>query len=302
MTDGILPVIKPVGMRSMEVVDRIKHRLKKVYGKKVKMGHTGTLDRMAAGMFPLCIGKACKFTSFFTSWDKEYVAHIVLGKSTKTHDIEGEVTYVHEGPIPDRNTVVDALSEHFMGEIMQVPPIVSAVRVKGRRAHEYFYDDGKDEGEVEIPPRKVFIYEMQIIDYKVADSLGHLFVRIRCSKGTYIRAIARDLGKVLGTGGYMHGLVRTITGPFKLDGAVPMNMLWQTDHPLDYLVPIEYGLRTYPEIVLSDTDINMLRLGRGLPLGDEGTVDAVFRVKNTAGMFVGLAEMREGVLKVKLWL
>jgi len=302
MIDGILPVIKPVGYRSMEVVDLIKHRVKKIYGRKIKMGHTGTLDRMAAGMFPLCVGKGCKFTSFFTSWDKEYVTHIILGKGTTTHDIEGDLTYVHDGNLPTREEVSEVLREHFIGEIMQRPPIVSAVRVRGRRAHEYYYDDGKREDEVDIPPRKVFIYEMQIIDYKVEEGIAHLFLRVRCSKGTYIRAIARDLGRQLGTGAYMHGLIRTITGPFKIENGVTMNMLWQTDHPLDYMVPIEYGLRSYPEIVLSDKDINLLRAGKGLHLSDETDMESFFRVKNPDGAFIGLAHMKEGVLKVRLWL
>ena len=302
MIDGILPVIKPVSMRSMEVVDRIKHRFKKIYGRKIKMGHTGTLDRMAAGMFPLCIGKACRFTSFFTSWDKEYVTHIVLGISTTTHDIEGDITYIHEGLIPDKNTVVNALKEYFIGEILQVPPLVSSVRIKGRRAHEYYYDDGKKEGEVEIPPRKIFIYETQILDYKVEDGKGHLFLRIRCSKGTYVRAIARDLGKVLQTGAYMHGLIRTVSGPFKIKDGITMSMLWESDHPLGYLIPIEAGLRTYPEMVLTDKDINLLRSGRPLVLSDDSSVEAVFRIKSTSGVFVGIGEIKEGVLKIKLWL
>ncbi len=302
MISGILPVIKPVGFRSMEVVDMVKHRFKKIYGRKIKMGHTGTLDRMAGGMFPLCVGRACRFTSFFTAWDKEYVAHIILGKSTTTHDVEGEVIYVHNGKLPDRDTVIEALTSNFVGELMQVPPIVSAVRVKGRRAHEYYYDEGKKDGEIDIPPRKVFIYEMQILGYKVDDRLAHLFIRIRCSKGTYIRAIARDLGRILETGAYLHGLVRTTTGPFKLDDGITMSMLLQSDHPMDYLVPIEYGLRSYPEIVLSDRDINYLRSGKGLVLGSKDSISAIFRVKNSDGIFIGLAQMEEGVLKVKLWL
>ncbi len=302
MIDGLIPLIKPVGMRSMEVINQLKARLKTLYGKKIKMGHTGTLDRMAAGMFPLCIGKACRFTSFFTSWDKEYVAHIILGMSTTTHDSEGEITYTHDGPIPDRNAVIDAIMEHFTGEIWQVPPVVSAVRVKGRRAHEYYYDEGKTDEDVDIPPRQVFIYETQIIDYKVSDGLGHLFMRIRCSKGTYVRAIARDLGKVLGVGGYMGGLVRTVSGPFRIEKGIPLGDLMRSDHPLDNVFPIETGLRTYPEIVLSDEDINYLKTGRGLKLGGEDAVESYFRVKNTVGQFVGLAQMKEGVLKVKLWL
>jgi len=294
VVDGILPVIKPFGMRSMELVERVRHRLRKIYGQKFKVGHTGTLDKAAAGMMPLCIGKACKFTEFFTSWDKEYVAHFKLGIETTTHDGDGEVVFTYNGQMPQDRDIIEALSQ-FVGTIEQIPPLASSVKVSGVRAYEMFYG-GKSEQQVELPPRNVTIYEMQIIAINTPD----VFIRLRCSKGTYVRAIARDLGRKLGTGAYMAGLIRTISGPFHIREGIPLGDLWYTDHPLDSLVPIDAGLSAYPIVILSDRDLAFMRAGKVIDVDLED--GAILRVKDPRGTLVGVAMATDGKLKMKKWL
>ena len=294
MVDGILPVIKPFGMRSMELVERVRHRLRKIYGQKFKVGHTGTLDRAAAGMMPLCVGGACKFTEFFTAWDKEYVAHFRLGIETATHDGEGEIVFTYDGQMPEEESVIEALSS-FVGTIEQIPPLASSVKLSGVRAYEMFYG-GKSEQQVRLPSRMVTIYEMQIISIRIPD----VFVRLRCSKGTYVRAIARDLGRKLGTGAYMAGLIRTVAGPFHIGDAIPLGDLWYTDHPLDALVPIDFGLSAYPIVILSDRDIASMRSGKAIDVDlDDG---AILRVKDSRGTLVGVAVVSGGKLKMRRWL
>jgi len=190
---------KPDGMTSFGVVARVRRVLSQQAGKKVKVGHTGTLDPFATGLLILCIGKETKNAMKYTKLDKVYEATIRLGQTSTTGDPEGEVTDISDRQ-PTRDEVMVAL-EKFVGEITQRPPIFSAIKIDGRRA----YDLARQGKEVEIPERKVTIHSLELVDY----SYPELKIRTHVSSGTYIRTLAEDIGNVLGTGAYCTQLRRT---------------------------------------------------------------------------------------------
>jgi len=199
MTDGILLIDKPDGMTSFGVVARVRRVLSQQAGKKVKVGHTGTLDPFATGLLILCIGKETKNAMSYTKLDKAYEATIRLGQTSTTGDPEGELTAVSDTQ-PTREEIVAAL-EKFTGEITQTPPIFSAIKIGGRRA----YDLARQGKEVEIPQRKVMIHSLELVDYVYPE----LKIRTHVSSGTYIRSLAQDIGETLGTGAYCTQLRRT---------------------------------------------------------------------------------------------
>lgn len=199
MTDGILLIDKPDGMTSFGVVARVRRVLSQQAGKKVKVGHTGTLDPFATGLLILCIGKETKNAMSYTKLDKVYEATIRLGQISTTGDPEGELTDVSDKQ-PTREEIAAAL-EKFTGEITQTPPIFSAIKIDGRRA----YDLARQGKEVEIPQRKVIIHNLELVDYAYPE----LKIRTHVSSGTYIRSLAQDIGETLGTGAYCTQLRRT---------------------------------------------------------------------------------------------
>lgn len=199
MTDGILLIDKPDGMTSFGVVARVRRVLSQQAGKKVKVGHTGTLDPFATGLLILCIGKETKNAMSYTKLDKVYEATIRLGQTSTTGDPEGELTDVNDKQ-PTREEIAAAL-EKFTGEITQTPPIFSAIKIGGRRA----YDLARQGKEVEIPQRKVMIHNLELVDYTYPE----LKIRTHVSSGTYIRSLAQDIGETLGTGAYCTQLRRT---------------------------------------------------------------------------------------------
>lgn len=192
MDDGILLIDKPAGMTSFGVVARVRRVLSQRAGKKVKVGHTGTLDPFATGLMILVIGKECKNAGHYTKLDKVYQATFNLGVESTTGDPEGEVTKVSDKR-PTLAEIQDVL-KNFTGEIMQRPPIFSAIKIDGQRAYE-LARDGK---QIELPERPVTVYSLELIDY----SYPNLTVKAHVSSGTYIRSLAVDIGKKLETGAY----------------------------------------------------------------------------------------------------
>lgn len=199
MIDGVLLIDKPDGMTSFGVVARVRRVLSERAGMKVKVGHTGTLDPFATGLLILCVGKETKNAMGYTKLDKVYEATVRLGQTSTTGDPEGDVTDVSDTQ-PSREDIEAAL-EKFIGEITQRPPIYSAIKVGGQRA----YDLARAGKEVEIPERQVMIHSIEMIDYTYPE----LKIRTHVSSGTYIRTLAEDIGKVLGTGAYCTQLRRT---------------------------------------------------------------------------------------------
>lgn len=199
MTDGILLIDKPANMTSFGVVARVRRVLSEQAGKKVKVGHTGTLDPFATGLMILVIGKECKNAGTYSKLDKVYEAAVVLGKTSSTGDTEGEITAVSDTqPTEDQ---VRTVLETFTGEITQTPPMFSAIKVNGQRAYKLAH-----KGEiVEIPSRQVTVFSLELVSYAYPE----LCIRAHVSSGTYIRTLAEDIGEALGAGAYCSQLRRT---------------------------------------------------------------------------------------------
>lgn len=199
MKDGVILIDKPAGITSFGVVARVRGNLTRAQGKKVKVGHTGTLDPFATGLMILVIGKECKNAGKYTKLDKTYEATVVLGQTSSTGDPEGEITDVSKNE-PTLEDVKASLVK-FVGEITQKPPMFSAIKINGQRAYKL-----ARKGEViEIPDRVVNIYSLDLIDYKYPE----IKIRTHVSSGTYIRSLAEDIGKDLGVGAYCSQLRRT---------------------------------------------------------------------------------------------
>lgn len=215
MTDGILLIDKPAGMTSFGVVARVRRVLSQAAGKKVKVGHTGTLDPFATGLMVLVIGKECKNAERYSKLDKVYEATIRLGQTSSTGDPEGDIS--DTSPAVPEPAAVSAVLENFVGTITQVPPAFSAIKVNGQRAYKLAH---KGEA-VEIPPRQVTIHSLELIDYTYPE----LRIRAHVSSGTYIRTLAEDIGRALGTGAYCTELRRTAVADHQLSSASTLEAL-----------------------------------------------------------------------------
>lgn len=209
MTDGILLVDKPAGMTSFGVVARVRRILSQQAGKKIKVGHTGTLDPFATGLMIIVVGKECKNASHYSKLDKVYDASIHLGQTSSTGDPEGIVVDVSDKE-PSKKEIEDILPR-FIGDIMQKPPAFSAIKINGQRAYQ-LARSGKV---ADIPPRLIKIYDIEIISYEYPI----LKVRAHVGSGTYIRSLAEDIGQTLGVGAYCTGLRRIKVGEWSIDSA-----------------------------------------------------------------------------------
>ena len=212
--DSVLLVDKPAGITSFGVVARVRRRLSEQLGRKAKVGHTGTLDPFATGLMIIVTGKECRNAMNYSKLDKEYEATIRLGASSSTGDPEGDLTEVSSLQ-PDEAAIKEAL-QHFIGEITQTPPAFSAIKVNGRRA----YDLAREGKPVEIPPRQVTIYSLELMSYDYPD----IRIRVHVSSGTYIRSLAEDIGTALKTGAYCTELRRTKVGKWSVEDAVPIEV------------------------------------------------------------------------------
>lgn len=242
---GFLNVYKPVGMTSHDVVSK----LRKLTNIK-QIGHTGTLDPFAEGVLPVCIGKATRLIEYLDD-DKEYLASVQFGTSTTTYDIEGEVTFTSDKKITAEN-LKNSLKD-FEGEILQYPPIYSAIKVKGKKLYEY----ARSGQEVKIDPRKVTIENIELKSFD--EELQQAEILIKCSKGTYIRSIAHDLGQKLECGAHLIKLVRTQAGKFKVENSVKLE---EIDVIKNLVNPLE--VLNYPKISAAADDIEYIRNGRAL--------------------------------------
>ncbi|MGB9779344.1 MAG: tRNA pseudouridine(55) synthase TruB [Caldanaerobacter sp.] len=254
--DGVLNVLKPPGMTSHDIVDFVR----RIYNTK-KVGHTGTLDPDAVGVLPLCIGRATKFSSYLMEHHKRYRFEITFGISTDTLDKSGKI--IETGPTPSFS--LDELRKvinKFKGEIQQIPPIYSAKKVRGKKLYEY-----ARRGEViEIPPIKVTIYELDIVEYRKPN---HLLLDVKCSKGTYVRALVRDICKELGVLGYMSFLIRTESGDFTLDNSYTIE---EIEEGKASILPVDTFLKL-PSVVLDRHSSS--RILRGQP------VENIYNIENS---------------------
>lgn len=202
---------KPYEWTSFDLVNKIRVKLKYALRKKnIKVGHAGTLDPLATGLMIVCTGKATKRIDLLSGLDKEYIATIELGATTPTYDLESMVDerFAVDHITPD---LLNETLQRFMGDIEQMPPIFSAIKIKGEKAYELARRGEK----IELKPRPITIFALEVLEF----NMPKLVLRVHCSKGTYIRSLAHDLGKALGSGGHLTGLIRTRIGEFSLEQA-----------------------------------------------------------------------------------
>lgn len=217
----ILLVNKPEGWTSFDVVNKIRNRVRKILGvRKIKVGHAGTLDPMATGLLLVATGKATKQLHELQALPKEYEGTLVLGATTPSYDAETEIEETHEWA-HITPTQLEQARQRFLGEIDQVPPIFSAIKVDGQP----LYKRARRGERIEVAPRKVTIYEFELLQLQ----LPHVHFHVACSKGTYIRSLVHDFGQALGCGAYLSALKRTAIGPYRLEQA------WELDQLIDAL-------------------------------------------------------------------
>ncbi|HJY65780.1 MAG TPA: tRNA pseudouridine(55) synthase TruB [Streptosporangiaceae bacterium] len=260
--DGLVIVDKPGGLTSHDVVARIR----RLAGTR-RVGHAGTLDPMATGVLVVGVEKATRLLGYLTLTQKQYDATIRLGQSTSTDDAEGEVTFTASA----QDVSAARLTEHELakavaeltGEIQQVPPAVSAIKVDGQRAYKLTRAGAAPE----LKPRPVTVYEFTVTDVRPAGDLLDVDATVRCSSGTYIRALARDLGDKLGTGGHLTALRRTRVGEYGLDAAKTLDQLAER---FEVMPLAEAAAAAFPRRDLSADEARRLAHGGRLPVGPPG--------------------------------
>jgi tRNA pseudouridine55 synthase len=265
-THGIAVVDKPPGVTSHDVVAMLRRRFD-----ERQVGHGGTLDPSATGVLVVAVGKATKLLRFVEKTSKAYVGEIVFGTETDTLDADGAVTATHEMGTVSLDRAQALVDEHLLGDIQQVPPMVSAIKIDGKRLHEL----AREGIEVDRPPRPVSIYSFRLMP---TDEDNVFLAAVECSSGTYIRTLAADLGHLLGGGAHLRNLRRTAVGRFSLGEAAPPDEC--------VLLPVEEAVRTLPRIDLSDRLHELVANGRVLPAWDgdgpwalfapDGTLAAVY--------------------------
>jgi len=250
VVSGVLVVDKPVGLTSHDIVQIVRR------GTGIRRaGHTGTLDPRASGVLVILIGPAVRLSEFVSASDKRYQATVRLGNSTDTYDGEGKIT--SSAPVGNiTEEQFNSILQTFVGEMEQVPPPYSAVKVKGRKAYEM----AREGEEVELQPRIVHVYSLEILEWDAPE----VVIDVYCSSGTYVRSLANDLGKVLGTGAYLVGLRRTKSGRFSLRDAVPMRRLqeaFDAGNWYQFLIPAAEALADWPAVELDADQVEMVRHG-----------------------------------------
>ena len=276
--NGILLIDKPHGMTSNQVLQRAKRILQ-----ACKAGHTGSLDPIATGLLPLCFGEATKVSQFMLDADKQYWVRIKLGESTTTYDIEGEV--VSTGAVNvDRRQIEKALKS-FTGTISQLPPMYSAVKQGGQA----LYKLAREGKEVERNPREVTVYRIDILDFDGE----YLELEILCSKGTYVRTIAHDLGQVLGCGAHVVELRRLGVGDFRIDEAVDLEDIEELQSPDEIerlLLPVDEALLGLPDVTLTSLATHYLLQGQPVT-ARHGQEPGLVRLYSDENAFLGMGEV-----------
>lgn len=282
--EGVLPVAKPEGLTSHDVVARAR----RILGMK-RIGHTGTLDPKVTGVLPLCLGRATRVVEYIQDLPKEYEAQLVVGIATDTEDMTGtvvsKVDHVELSELAIRNALLQ-----FVGEIEQVPPMYSALKVEGKRLYEL----ARQGIEVERQPRKVTIYAIELLDLKLDLPQPVISIRVLCSKGTYIRTLCSDLGRALGYPAAMGKLVRTATGGITLDRCFSLEEIetLQRSGELEaLLIPADQAVPHIPSITVEQAEAEKALQGKVIrdPAADVGVEEAngLVRLYATSGRFLG---------------
>lgn len=276
--NGIVIVDKPQEWTSQDVTAR----LRRVFNTR-RIGHGGTLDPMATGVLPVFVGRATRGVEFFEHAEKTYETVLRLGLTTDTEDVWGET--LEQRPVNvDRETLENVL-ERFRGEILQVPPMYSALKVNGQK----LCDLARKGKEVERQARPITIHELTLLE----QGENTLQLRVRCSKGTYIRTLCKDIGEALGCGGCMQQLCRVSAGEYTIQGAVPLQQLLEAEDPGQYLRGVDTMFRNYPAVTLTANQEKRCRNGNAFTLSQpEGT----YRAYSANGEFLMLAKVEKGVM------
>ena len=257
IVSGVLLIDKPQGMTSQQVVSKVKYLLKSDVHDSKKAGHTGTLDPMATGLLPICLGEATKFSHYQLDAIKSYHAIIKLGEQTDTGDAEGEI--IATSPVPHvTQAMLQSVTEQFLGEIMQVPPMYSALKKDGKKLYEL----AREGIEVERAARPLTIYELSLTPL----SDQQLQLNVTCSKGTYVRVLCEDIAKALGTLGHLTALRRIQTGDFEIADAIPLADFAALDFAsrFDKLLAVDACVHSLPSLVLEDSQSKRIRQGQRL--------------------------------------
>ena len=276
--NGIVIIDKPAGWTSQDVTAR----LRRVFGTR-RIGHGGTLDPMATGVLPVFVGRATRGVEFFEHAEKTYETELLLGVATDTEDTTGTVLFRREVSVtPGQLT---AVLERFRGEIMQIPPMYSALKVNGQK----LCDLARKGRQVERQPRPVTIHELALLS-REGDTLR---LRVRCSKGTYIRTLCADIGEALGCGGCMQALRRTQAGEYTIAEAVPLQQLLESPEPETYLRDVDTMFRGYPGVKLTANQEKRCRNGNAFSVSIPG---GTYRAYSQTGEFLMLAKVEDSVM------
>jgi tRNA pseudouridine55 synthase len=280
IVSGVLVVDKPIGLTSHDVVQIIRR------GTGIRRaGHTGTLDPRASGVLVILLGPAVRLSEYVSASDKRYQATIRLGSSTDTYDAEGTIT----GSASIEDITEERFNEtlpHFIGEIEQTPPPYSAVKVQGRKA----YDMAREGEEFELEPRMINVYSLEVLEWAPPE----VVIDVYCSSGTYVRSLANDLGKELGTGAHLVGLRRTKSGRFTLRDAVPLRRLqeaFEAGNWYRFLIPAAEALADWPALELDADQVELVRHGHRIQADPEAK--GLARGISEQGDLVALMEVDE---------
>ena len=255
--NGILNINKPVGKTSLGVVSLVRR-----WSRQRHIGHAGTLDPMAAGVLPVCMGQATRLTSFITESHKTYLAEIELGVSTDTYDTEGSITR-RADPSSVTREQVEKLIPSFSGTILQKPPMYSALKYQGKR----LYNLARAGIEIERPEREVEVFRLELTGWQPPC----FSIEVECGKGTYIRSLAHDMGQALGCGAHLKGLTRTSCGPFDIADSLTLNQVedsFQSGYWQDLLRPMDTVLGHLTAVIVSEADERSIGNGRPIALGN----------------------------------
>ncbi len=280
MANGILIIDKPAGWTSMDVCAKLRGILH-----EKRVGHGGTLDPMATGVLPVFAGRATRAVEFAENSGKEYIAGLRLGVVTNTQDVTGEV--LEERPAGVTRERLEEVLARFRGDVLQVPPMYSAVKINGKKLYE-LARKGK---EVERKPRSVTIYELELLGRP--DAREDFQLRVRCSKGTYIRTLCHDIGQALGCGGCMSALRRTMAAGYTLADAVTLEDAQERGEAL--LRPLDSLFARYPSLTVRSAGQEK-RVRCGNPITLPGTADGTYRVYGRDGDFLCLSRSKSGEL------
>jgi tRNA pseudouridine55 synthase len=288
--DGVVLLDKPSGMSSQSAVTSVKRLLH-----AEKAGHTGTLDPMATGLLPVCLGEATKYSQDLLDADKVYQAKLRFGIQTDTGDAQGQIIAEKSTAEVTDNAMAQGLMEgilpRFTGEIEQVPPMYSALKRDGKPLYEY----ARSGIEIEREPRKITIYSIKLLNVQWPE----IDIEVHCSKGTYIRVLAEDIGHALGCGAHLIGLRRTMVGHLSLVQAATLENL---QHSPPQVLPVDALLQTLPELTVDDHQAKRLEMGQRVPCAlniATQWANSLFRIYRSQALpqnFIGTADWRSGVL------